>query len=74
MIKKYKGIISSIILVIAILIVSQVTYTIDKRLIEENKEPKFVIKTDMVKDGGTTIYKGLGYQVVRWNRFLEDGI
>lgn len=33
-----------------------------------NKEPVFAIKTHQLKDGGTSIYYGLGYKVICYNQ------
>lgn len=39
----------------------------DKNLINNDREPFFSIKTGGLKDGGTTFYYGLGYQIIQWN-------
>jgi hypothetical protein len=42
------------------------TFFIDLYQISKNKKPIFVIPLIYVKDGGTTIYFGFGYQVIYW--------
>jgi hypothetical protein len=62
-IKKYKKI---LIWCVGLIIFSFVTYKVDSRLVSLDKRPIFVIPTAVAKDGGTTIYMGLGYKVIGW--------
>lgn len=62
--RKYKNILAFVILIITI---GFITYNIDSKRISEDKKPIFVVPTSVAKDGGTTIYRGLGYKVIRWN-------
>lgn len=64
-IKKHKRLIFWCII---ILLFSQFSYNIDARLVANDKRPIFVLPTTTVKDGGTTIYSGLGYKVIGWNQ------
>lgn len=43
------------------------SYTIDSILVSRDKRPIFVIPVTSYKDGGTTIYQGINYQVIKWN-------
>lgn len=61
--RKYKKILACVILLIAM---GFVTYNIDSKRISQDEKPIFVVPTSVAKDGGTTIYRGLGYKVIRW--------
>jgi hypothetical protein len=61
--RKYKKIVAFCIVLIAI---GFVTYNIDSKRISQDEKPIFVVPTSVAKDGGTTIYRGLGYKVIRW--------
>lgn len=70
--KKYKHILIYLIILFCLAITfHQVTYTLDKNAINNGDKPKFIIKSVSYKDGGTTIYYGLGYQIISWHK-LED--
>lgn len=71
--KKYTYLILVIIIILAIVFLPRITYTIDSSLVEQDKRPIFVIKRVMVKDGGTIVYMGFGYQVIKWNRLTDKG-
>ncbi|MNP51037.1 hypothetical protein D3C76_1453340 [compost metagenome] len=62
--RKYKKIFAIVILLITI---GLVTYNIDSKRISGDKKPIFVVPTLVAKDGGSTVYRGLGYKVIRWN-------
>ncbi|SHH81715.1 hypothetical protein [Clostridium intestinale] len=62
--RKYKNIFTCVILIITI---GFVTYNIDSKRISRDKKPIFVVPTLVAKDGGSTVYRGLGYKVIRWN-------
>jgi hypothetical protein len=64
-IKKYRKI---LIWGAALIIFSFVTNKIDSKLVSQDKRPIFVLPTAVAKDGGTTIYIGLGYKVIGWKR------
>lgn len=61
--RKYKKILAC---VIALITIGFVTYNIDSKRISREEKPIFVVPTLVAKDGGTTIYRGLGYKVIRW--------
>lgn len=61
--RKYKNILAFVILLIAI---GFVTYNIDSKRISREEKPIFVVPTLVAKDGGSTVYRGLGYKVIRW--------
>lgn len=60
-----------ILILCSILFAHFITYNIDSNLIAAEKQPLFVIKGDMAKDGGTTIYHGFGYSIIKWNRLAS---
>ncbi|MBK1813269.1 hypothetical protein JHL18_21845 [Clostridium sp. YIM B02505] len=72
---KKKCIILAIVILILVLtpFLPKITYNIDSKLVSKDMSPLFAISKDKVKDGGTTEYRGLGYQVIRWNRFVAEG-
>jgi hypothetical protein len=46
-----------------------ITYSIDSKRVSESKKPIFVvISLPFIKDGGTAIYYGIGYQVIKWHK------
>ncbi len=59
-----------IILVIAIIfpLLSYGMYHIDLNLIENNKNPIFIIRKDILNDGGTTVFYGIWYQIIKWHK------
>jgi len=58
--------------IILIVILSQVTYYIDKKLIINNSNPIFVVHVDTADDGGSTQYLGLGYEIIHWNVIKDE--
>lgn len=47
-------------------------FAFDSRLVSEAKQPLFVIiAPPFIKDGGSAIYYGFGYQVIRWHKVEE---
>ena len=38
----------------------------DYNRFKEGKLPLFAVKKDVINDGGTTAYYGIGYQIVNW--------
>lgn len=71
---KYTYILGIIIIVLLFMALPQITYTIDSKRIAEDKGPIFVIKIAEYKEGGTSEYIGLGYQVINWHRYGDNGI
>lgn len=51
---------------------SVLTYGVNVSLMSNNTSPLFVFNTNMVNDGGTKIYTGLGYHIVEWSSFVEN--
>lgn len=47
--------------------------TTDFTLSKMNLRPIFAICTTIYKDGGTSIYYGLGYKIIKYKRFEGDG-
>jgi len=46
-----------------------ITYSIDSKRVSASKKPIFVIiSLPLIKDGGTAIYYGIGYQVIKWHK------
>ena len=62
-----------IILIILLIIALGITFFIvDYTHIKSDTKPIFVIKSETLKDGGTTIYVGIGYKVIRYNVTKPD--
>ena len=38
------------------------------------KEPLFIVKCDVLNDGGTKIYYGIGYQLIDWKKIDSTDI
>lgn len=49
-----------------------VTYTIDHQRIRENHTPFFVYYKSDINDGGTIVFFGFGYHIVKWHRLIEN--
>lgn len=46
-----------------------ITYSIDSKRVSESRKPIFVvISLPLIKDGGSAIYYGIGYQVIKWHK------
>ena len=66
--KKNKKVKISLIIIL-LLCIHFITFTIDSRLVSEAREPIFVLSiSPAIKDGGSVIAYGLGYQVIRWHK------
>lgn len=64
--KKYKKIIN---IIFTIIILFLVMITVDIIIVSRyNIGPFFAIKTSTLKDGGTKVYYGLGYKVIKYNQ------
>ena len=59
-------------LMIALLLISSVTYYINIKRIAVNMLPIFTIKTENLNDGGTIIYYGIGYQIIFWKKLSDE--
>lgn len=72
--RKYIYLISAILIILIVIFAPVITYKIDSTLVEQDKRPIFVLEKERYKDGGTTEYRGLGYQVIKWNKQTNMGI
>ncbi len=43
---------------------------LDYRLVKKNESPIFCMPISHIKDGGTIIYAGLGYQIIDWHQLI----
>lgn len=69
MIKKYKKLLTIVLILVCV-------YAVDFTLVSYDKRPIFVLPTATAKDGGTRQYYGIGYKVIGWKRLstkLIDG-
>lgn len=73
---KFKARTKFLIIILAIMFVmamfSICTYHYDKTMATNGNEPKFVIHTVTINDGGSKVYYGLGYQIIMWNQLTSD--
>lgn len=58
--------------VIALTAISAATYAFDCAMIKQGNEPMFARAVNAVNDGGTLIYCGLGYHIVKWHSIPEN--
>ena len=72
MINLKKYIKNIIIFVLILIFLSVLSYSVDKKRIENNEDPILCLKVKTVKDGGTREYIGLGYQIIKWNILTES--
>ncbi|QAA32550.1 hypothetical protein [Clostridium manihotivorum] len=54
--------------------INEISFFIDKSEIQKGNNPVFILKKDIYKDGGTTVYYGLGYQIISWNQYSKQSI
>lgn len=59
-----------VILALLIVVVTILGY-IDINRFMKDEEPIFIIKEDILNDGGTKIYYGVGYQLIDW-KVIDD--
>lgn len=45
---------------------------VDMERFQSGKKPLFIIKEDHLNDGGTTVYYGIGYQLISWRQISDD--
>ena len=70
---KIKKTLAVLIIIIFILFtISFVTYLIDSYRIDNNYKPIFIVHKDQLNDGGTTVYYGIGYQLITWKMLNPD--
>jgi hypothetical protein len=55
-------------LLLLVLLIPPSIFIIDYNMALKEMPPIFAIRTQLYKDGGTSIYKGLGYQVTDYNQ------
>ncbi|GFP76095.1 hypothetical protein [Clostridium fungisolvens] len=73
--KKSKKIFIFILCFICFLLsIHEITFLIDQSEIKNGNNPVFIFKKEVYKDGGTTIYYGLGYQIISWNTVSSENI
>lgn len=56
------------IILVLVIIIGAIFFAIDYNRVNNQKSPMFCIEWDIVSDGGTLIYLGLGYQVIDYNK------
>lgn len=66
-----KGIFALVIVAFCLVISFSVFGVIDCIRFQKDESPIFIIKKDVMNDGGTTIYYGVGYQLIDWK--IIDG-
>lgn len=66
-----KRVIVAVIIITVCFIISLGTYFVDSKRIVNDKIPIFILHTDHLDDGGTTVYYGFGYQLIHWKRLTE---
>lgn len=60
-----------ILTIIGILLLGMLFFAVDSYRIKNDKPPIFAVQYQVVKDGGTTMYLGLGYKIIDYN--IIDG-
>lgn len=71
--RKYIYLLMTILIISVVIFAPRITYRIDSNLVNQDKKPIFVVSKALYKDGGTTDYRGLGYQVIMWHRMTDNG-
>lgn len=70
---KKKTIIKVSIVVLILLGLHFITYSVDSKMVSASKDPIFSIRSKpAIKDGGSAIYYGFGYQVIRWHKIEQN--
>ena len=64
--KKKIGIVI-ILIIIGVLLLGMLFFAVDSYRIKNDKPPIFAVKYKAFKDGGTTMYIGLGYKIIDYN-------
>ena len=63
------------ILIVPLILITlhSITYSVDSKRVSESRNPIFaIISLPLIKDGGSAIYYGIGYQVIRWHRMEQN--
>ena len=65
---KRKGIKKALIMILVIICLGFSTFLVDSKRVKAGLKPIFVIQEpDLIKDGGTKIYWGIGYKVIDYH-------
>lgn len=62
-----KKIRNSLITILLLFAIHEITFVLDRNAIEKGNKPSFALNLVRYKDGGSVVYYGLGYQVLRWH-------
>lgn len=68
--KKKIGI-TIVLIIMGILLLGMLFFAVDSYRIKNNRPPIFAVQYNVFKDGGTTMYLGLGYKIIDYN--IIDG-
>lgn len=50
-----------------------ITYSVDSKRVSESINPIFAVRAiPAIKDGGSAIYYGIGYQVIKWHKMEQN--
>lgn len=60
-------------LLLSLLPIHFFTYEHDKVAINKGNPPSYALPVTRYKDGGSIVYYGVGYQVLRWHKGLDTG-
>ena len=63
----------TIIFMSIVIILGLLCFVIDFVRVKNQQEPIFCIRKTIYRDGGTKEFYGLGYKVISFNKFLNDG-
>lgn len=72
--KLKKGFIFIILVTLLLLICFTLFGVIDIARFYDEKTPLFIIKEEHINDGGTTVYYGVGYQLIAWKKIDSNTI
>jgi len=70
--KNKKKIIKILIILLLVFSIHELSFLLDKNTIGKGKPPLFALSLIKYKDGGSVVYYGFGYQVLRWHRAQLD--
>lgn len=60
-----------VITMLTLMVLFTILGRIDIYRFTNDREPLFIIKKEYVNDGGTTVYYGVGYQLISW-KVIDD--
>lgn len=52
--------------------VAFISYNVNMQRLNAGKAPVLVFRTNGINDGGSEIYNGLGFHIVKWHSFIEN--